>query len=236
MRRKKLLAGLGVAAAALGAAPVLAPTVASAAVQHRWVHHADVNGDGVTDRVVLVADDDLVVRQGAGTGHFTVRFELGGLDYVGERRMHVSYYYGGSNWTPWFGATQIDHRPGKDVIVGFTSGAHTQVFHIVTLHRGVMRTIEAPGKQPAQWALNSSAGTGAWGWRCTSDGVESRVVYPNRDLSRYHIDRSSYVRQGSDWTRTSHFSDTVDADANGAPPAYTDDYATFDCKGLRTHW
>jgi hypothetical protein len=232
---------LGVAAliTATATSQAAAPGNAPSDVQHRWVHHTDVNGDGVIDRVVLIAGDDLTVQQGTGSGHFTVRFKLGGLDYVGDKRMRVDYYYGGrgSDWTPWFGATQIDHHPGKDVIVGSTSGAHTQVYNIVTLHRGAMRTLEAPGDGPEKgWALNASVGTGAWGYRCTDDGVQSRLVYPNRDHTRYHIDRSSYVREQSDWTRTHHFHETVDANAHGDPPHYTSDYATFDCKGLPDHW
>jgi hypothetical protein len=203
------------------------------------VHHADVDGDGTADRVALVRGDDLKVKDGWGSGHFLVKVHLSSNGDTLTRRMRVDYYYGGSGdaWTPWFGAAQIDQRTGRDLVVGFTSGAHTQVFNVVALHADHLVTVAAPGDDGPQtgWTLNSSYGTGSWGYRCTDDGVMTRLVYPNGKHTRFQIDRASYVLDNG-WQRTKHVHYEVDADGHGNPPAYTDDYPTFACQGLPKRW
>ena len=234
------------AATGLGLATLLAPAVTSHAapqratagtLPHTWVHHADVDGDGTRDRVVLVRGDDLQVNHQWGSGHFTIRIHLA-TGVIVHRRMHLSYYdgAGGSDWSPWFGAAQIDRVKGRDLVVGSTSGAHTEVFNVVALHDGALVKVVSPGGGPEDgWTINSSYGTGSWGYRCTDDGVMTRLVYPNGEHTRFHIDRARYVLH-STWQRSKHVHYAVDADADGNPPAYTDDYATFDCTGLPTRW
>ena len=223
-------AALGLAALAAGT--VTAPATA-AALPHRWVHHVDVDGDGARDRVVLVRGDDISVDHRTGSGHFRVRVHLASGNVV-SKRMSVSYYYDGTgdHWSPWFGATQIDHVDGRDLVVGSTSGAHTQVYNVVAYRPGKLVKVISPGSGPEDgWTVNSSAGTGSWGWRCTKQGMQSRLVYPRGDGSRSTIDRARYLYDGS-WQRTKHVHYTVD----GGPPAYTNDYATFACNGLPAHW
>lgn len=205
---------------------------AAAALPQRWVYHADVDGDGANDRVVLTADDDLTVHQRVGSGHYRLRVRFAD-GTVAARRMHVDYYYSGNRggWTPWYGATQIDHVRGQELVLGRTSGAHTAVFAVVTLRQHRLRVLDPPYTATASgpgWVVNSSVGTGSQGWRCTDRGVQSWSITPNSDGSRYRIERTSYLLRVT-WHRTHFTRYSVPADD---PPANGDDYPTFSCPGL----
>lgn len=231
-------AAVAVAVLAGAGGSAVAQTSRPGTLPRTWVHHTDVDGDGVTDRVTIVRGDDLHVSQGMGSGHYTVRVALSSGGHV-AKRLNASYYYSARQdpWTPWFGATQIDHHRGKELLLGYTSGAHAVVFHMLTYRSGRLRVLLPPSPHDDQggWLINSSVGTGSQGWKCTDRGVMSRNLYPNGKHTAYVIDRASFVFNGS-WQRTAHVHRTVPADANGQPPAYTDSYASFACRGLPSRW
>ena len=219
-------------AVAIATVPLLTSApIASASVQlpDRWTYHADVDGDGTVDRLVLKPADDLQVHEGVGTGHYRlrVRFATGS---VVAKRLSVDGYYRGDGWTPWFGSTQVDHVPGMEAILGRTSGAHAAYYVVVTYRHGRLRLLHAPTGQ-TEWGVTSSVGSGSAGWRCTEDGVQGRSVTPSSDGSRYRITRASYVLRLA-WHRSGYVHRTVSADAYGQPPGYTADYASLACPGL----
>jgi hypothetical protein len=145
-------------------------------------------------------------------------------------RQFLTYLSVRSPWTPWLGATNLDHRGGREIMLGFSTGAHSQSFTVLNYRAGRLRELRAPAG--SSWAVNSSFGTGSFGWRCTRTGVESRSVFPGGGSPTYRIVRNRYVRQSGRWLRTSHVDKTVAADAQGNPPAATDDYPRFNCAGL----
>lgn len=201
---------------------------------HGWHYRAQVDGIGRADRITMTGGHDLRTSKVGGTGHFLLRVHLAGSSNLLSSRQRVDYYYSSRKpWTPWYGASDLDRRPGKELLVGFTSGAHTQIYTALTDRGGSLVKLKAPGNgKYSFWGVNSSYGTGSEGWKCTTAGVESRSVYPNSRHTRFHIARDRYVFRAGSWVRTHRVARTVDADASGSPPKYTDHYASFDCPGL----
>jgi hypothetical protein len=201
---------------------------------HRWRHRVQVDGAGGRDRVVIVGGKDLRVNGIGGTGHITVSVRLHGTHRRASKRVDLSYYNSPhKHWTPWYGATNLDRVTGKELLVGSTSGAHTQVFTALTYRAGALRKLHAPGGKHSYWSVNSSYGTGNEGWRCTREGVESRSVYPkNRHHTRFRVVRDKYKYGSGHWTRTDHAAATVPSGRHGSPPKSTRHYASFACAGL----
>lgn len=220
-----------------------APSVATAlprqdaqphAVATRWHYHADVDGNGTPDRVVLQSGRDLKVRDGWGSGHYWLRVHLDSGRTV-VRRMSVSYYVVVSGrWTPWYGKTQLDQRPGKELVLGRTSGAHSDVYSAVTYRGGQLHVLRAPDAfgQPQQgWLVNASYGTGLQGWRCTPTGVRSRSALPAPKHHRYRFEKRSYVWHHG-WQLADVSAGHVKAGPHGQAPRELAGYATFACPGL----
>jgi len=225
---------------AAAAAPQSNSATSGFRVPHVWVHYADVDGDGISDRVRITPDTDFRVHEdGAGFGHYIVHVAASSGANA-SKRVHVAYYYGihGHVWTPWYGAAQVDHFKGKEILVGDTTGAHTLVFHMLTYWKGRLFVLAAPGSEYGytSWAINGAWGTGSEGWKCTPQGIESREVYPNAHHTYFHVRRVTYRFDGLEWFVYSRFVDRVPARADGSPPKYTWDYALFDCSGLPSHW
>jgi hypothetical protein len=198
---------------------------------HHWRHRVQVDGRSGPDTVVIIGGKDLELDStGFGTGHIVVRVNLSTGRRVVSSRELVGYLSVLSPWTPWLGATDLDHRGGKELVVGFTTGAHSQFFTVLGFRAGRLRELRAPAD--LSWGANSSVGTGSFGWRCTSRGVESRSVFPGGGSPTYRVVRNRYVWRTGHWVRTSHVARTVPADAQGNPPAYTDAYPRFICPGL----
>jgi hypothetical protein len=180
--------------------------------------------------VQIAPSSDLRVTAGWGTGHFTVRVTLAN-GRVATRLLGVSdYFRGRGRWTPWFGHAQIDHYRGQELLLGRTSGAHTQVYTVVTMRSGRLRVLDTPAGT-AGWVVNSSWGTGAQGWACTNRGVMSRSAVPSSDHARFRIRRESFVLRLA-WHRTSVMASTVAATSNGGMPTSVAHYGAFACRGL----
>jgi hypothetical protein len=63
----------------------------------------------------------------------------------------------------WQGAAHLDGRPGAELVVGYTSGAHTSFFRALTWRAGRLVTLGAPGPG-AFWVVDSAAFV-AVGWQ-----------------------------------------------------------------------
>jgi hypothetical protein len=183
------------------------------------------------DSVVLIGGKDLKLDSfGNGIGHVVVRVHLTNSRRILSSRQFLTYLSVRKPWTPWLGATNLDHRGGKEMLLGFSTGAHSQFFTVLHDRAGRLRELRAPAG--SSWGVNSSFGTGSSGWRCTSTGVESRSVFPGGGSPTYRIVRNRYVWRMGRWVRKSHVAKTVAADAQGNPPASTNDYPRFICPGL----
>jgi hypothetical protein len=243
MRFRAGLTSLTVALLAAGA------TVPAAAVTHRpavpakslaghvWRYNEQIDGKGGVDKVVIDAGKDLTLDRfgpgSGGSGHFTVRVHLAGTTTnVSSRQLMGGYLSPRKHWTPFYGATNLDHKGGKEILVGFSTGAHLQSFTALTYSGGTLTVLAAPENE-TYWSVNNSFGTGSDGWLCTSKGVEGRSVTPtNSKATHFRIVRNTFVYKSGGWVRTHHFATTVKAKSPGNPPKYTDSYAEFACPGL----
>jgi hypothetical protein len=210
--------------------PARAQAVTSLA-GHHWRHRVQVDGKARRDAVVMIGGKDLELDSfGNGIGHVLVRVHLSNGRRTLSSRQFLGYVSVRRPWTPWLGATNLDHRGGKEIVLGFSTGAHSQFFTVLHYRAGRLRVLKAPAR--SSWGVNSSFGTGSSGWRCTRAGVESRSVFPGGGSPTYRIVRNRYVWRTGRWVRTRHVAKTVAADAQGNPPASTNDYPRFICPRL----
>ncbi len=100
------------------------------------VAHVDVDGNGTRDAVGLTR----LGRDGGPNGSLVVRVKLGAHRIVKARRQ-LTYWNG-----PVFqGAAFLDGRKGRELVVGHTMGAHTQLFRALTWRKGRLVDLPAPG-------------------------------------------------------------------------------------------
>lgn len=110
------------------------------------VAKVDVNGDGSADPVGIARRG----QRGAEDSYVFVRVKIGPEKIVSVRR-RTPYWYS----SPWQGAARLDGVSGKDLLVGYTSGAHTQFFHGLTWRKGELVTLDAPG-QEVTWVIDGA--------------------------------------------------------------------------------
>lgn len=114
-----------------------APAVCADVARCRVVARADVTGDGDRD-VVAVARRG---KQGAEQGAVIVRVRTAEGQLVAARR-RTEIWHG----SVWQGAGRLDGRPGNEVVVGRTQGAHAEFFTVLTWRHGRLVTLDAPGR------------------------------------------------------------------------------------------
>lgn len=197
-----------------------------------WHYRAQVDGRKGPDRIDVAAGSDLHLdAYGFGSGHVTVTVRLAGRHKTVRSRQFLDYLSVRSPWTPYLGATNLDKRGGKEILMGFSTGAHAQLFTALTYRGGHLRVLKAPGGTP-YWMVNSSYGTGSQGWRCTAHGVQARSVMPLDSAGKhYRIVVNGYRRSGTHWRRVSHTARTV-AGVGGQPPTSTDTFPELVCAGV----
>ncbi len=117
--------------------------------------YADVDGDGTRDVVALAS-------RSAGTRRsVVVRVKTGPGRVVSVRR--PAPYWPGRLW---HGVARLDGRPGREVVVGYTAGAHTLLFRALTWRAGTLTTLGAPGPGTA-WAIDGALSV-SLGWQRTA--------------------------------------------------------------------
>jgi len=172
--------------------------IATSLAGHHWRHRVQLDGKAGRDGVVIIGGKDLTLDSfGNGIGHVLVRVHLTNGRRTLSSRQFITYLSVRSLWTPWLGATNLDHRGGKEILVGFSTGAHSQFFTVLNYRAGRLRELRAPAG--LSWGVNSSFGTGSFGWRCTSRGVQSRSVFPGGGSPTYRIVRNRYVWRTGRW-------------------------------------
>jgi hypothetical protein len=136
----------------LGMASTAEPGVCDGVPGCRVVARVDVDGDGRRDSVG-------VARPGGDTGRRVVVRVRTGPDHIVSVRAPAEFWPG----SPWLGAAQLDGRPGAELVVAYTQGAHTDFFRALTWRAGRLVTLGAPG--PGDFWVVDSAAFVSLGWQ-----------------------------------------------------------------------
>jgi hypothetical protein len=115
--------------------------------------HVDVTGDGVRDAIGVVRRG----ANGSSDGAVIVRVETGSGRIESTRRP-TSYWYG----PVWQGVANLDGHRGKEIVVGNTMGAHTQLYLALTWRGGRLVRLGAPGPG-VTWVIDAAASV-SYGW------------------------------------------------------------------------
>lgn len=200
---------------------------------HRWHYRAQVDGARGVDRVVIVGGKHLRLGQfqpGQGDGHVTVQVHLAGSGRTLSARRFLTYTSVRKPWTPWLGATDLDHRSGQEILIGFSTGTE-QSFTALTDRGGRLVRLSSPFG--TTWSVGEVSFNDYGGWKCTGNGVERRSVSPTSASNKhYRIVHDRYAYRAGAWVRTRHGVRTVAATSSGQPPAYTGKFVRFACSGL----
>lgn len=142
----------------------------------RVMAHADVNGDGV-------GDDIGMARRGgdsAPKGAVIVRVKTG-PGSIASTRVATQYWYG----PLWQGVAVLDGKGGKEIVVGYTMGAHFQSYRALTWRDGDLVTLSAPGRDK-YWGIDGAVWI-SMGWqRLTSNPagtIRKRVAVRTGDAT-----------------------------------------------------
>ncbi len=148
------LAGCGAADSGREAvAPRPAAGVCDRVEQCRVVAQTDVDGDDVRDQVGFVSESKRRV---------TVHVKTASGQRL-RRSLAVTWFPRGD----FYGAAPIDGRPGAELVVGTTMGAHTLWFTTLSVRSGRIVRLPAPGGEP-EWMID-----GAFSFQA---GVSRRVL------------------------------------------------------------
>lgn len=193
MHVRKLL-GAGCALATLAAmgpwAPAAAgkagPGVCDGVRRCHQVAEVDVDGDGTADPVGIARRG----KDGAPHGKVIVRVKVG--DTIVSTRRTTSYWYG----SPWQGAATLDGEPGKDLMVGYTAGAHTLFFRALTWREGKLANLDAPGRGRT-WTIDGAVNS-VYGWLRRGSWPEGTIR--RRVADRYETKQFTGTVTSFRWT------------------------------------
>ncbi len=151
-------------ASALGEVPA-GPGVCEGVAGCKVKARVDVNGDGLKDVVGVARRGE----NGAPEGGVLVRVKTG-AGQIASTRAGNEYWYG----PVWQGTAALDGRKGKEIVVGFTVGAHGQSYRALTWRRGRLVTLDAPGRG-RYWYVDSAMWIAA-GWQRRGDDPVGTVT------------------------------------------------------------
>jgi hypothetical protein len=197
-----------------------------------------MDGDGVPDRIVITTDNGFRFSYGIGHGHYTVHVHLSSTGVTVTRRFDTGGYVGRGrgHWSPWFGAADIDHVGGDEIVLGAGSGASADLLRVVSYWAGALRILPPPphldpSPLGTKWTVDGSA-EHSLGYRCTAQGVEFRQIYSDSAHTlRWTAKRDSYVWRDSRWVHQRHEKQHLKARRDHYPTG-TAYFGGFICKGL----
>jgi hypothetical protein len=167
------------------AAPV--PGVCDGVPKCRVVANTDVDGDGRADEVGFVVESKRRV---------TVRVTTATGETVG-RDLDTMWFPRGE----FFGAAPIDGRPGAELVVGTTMGAHTLWFTTLAMDSGRLEVLAAPGAE-SEWMIDGAYSFHAGVSRQVENGravVVLREAARNGVAPRFSGRDRTYVWTASGW-------------------------------------
>lgn len=120
----------------------------------RVMAKADVDGDGSADVIGMARRGG----NGAPNGLVIVRVKTGPGTIV-SKVSGTEYWYG----PLWQGVAFLDGQKGKEIVVGFTMGAHYQSYRALTWRQGRLVTLSAPGRD-TYWGIDGAVWI-SMGWQ-----------------------------------------------------------------------
>ncbi len=174
--------------------------VCSGVKKCKVVSKIDVDGDGRADRVGIVQP------QADPTGS-TVRVRVRTATGRTMSTSQTAWWYGST----WHGAAPVDGVAGKELVVGTDMGAHYTEYRVITLRRGKLVTLKAPGKRN-RWAIDSSYSSNIGTTRTV--GTQGKVRMTTRSAVRrnaktHRLTTKRYVWRSGTWAPTSSKKTTV---------------------------
>lgn len=128
----------------------------------RVVAAPDVDGDDVRDQVGLVTK---------GKKRVVVHVRTAGGQTM-RRSLETLWFPRGE----FYGAAPIDGRPGAELVVGTTMGAHTMWFTTLTVRSGRLVRLDAPGAED-EWMIDGAFSFHAGVTRRVDDGRAVVVLH-----------------------------------------------------------
>jgi hypothetical protein len=201
----------------------------------RTVHYADLDGDGQPDKIWFTLGKDFRFRsQGFPTGHWTVHARISSTGETVSRTFTVDDYGALSKrrWTPWVGATDLDHTGGQDIVLGAEGAADAVLYRVLVYWNRALRILPSPpSPNTPAWVIIGPYFHGG-GFRCTPHGVAATDYgATNNRATRWRLDRSDYVWSNDAWRLVSAKTRYVHSKADHEPRAVRR-YGGFKCKGL----
>lgn len=183
------------------AGPATAASGVCTGVKHcKVVSKADVDGDGRSDRVGLVQP-----KTDPSYSRVTVRVRTAKGKTMSTS--HRAWWYGST----WHGAAPFDGVAGRELVVGTDMGAHYTEYRVITVRRGKLVTLKAPGNS-SRWGIDSSYSYNL-GWKRTI-GTQGKVKMASRAAERrtatkHTLVTNRYVWRSGTWAPTASKKATV---------------------------
>lgn len=222
-----VVAGVAAPSASAQAAQVTRPeeptqtsTVCVDIARCHVVARVDVNGDGARDTVGLARRGN----DGALHGAVIVRVQTSARKVVAVRRKTIGW-----SGKVWQGAASLDGRPGKELVLGWTAGAHALFFTALTWRHGELVNLRAPGD--SHWGIDGSVSS-VVGWLKRpgepAGVIRSRVAERklNPSTSRFEGTVTTFKWSRNGWTKI----DAKQIDPLRTKRAWT--WAGFHVRGL----
>jgi hypothetical protein len=200
------------------------------------VHYADLDGDGHPDRIWFTAGAGFhFTSNGLPAGRWTLHATLSSTGQTASRTFRVNGYGWPSRrrWTPWVGATDLDHTGGQEIVLGAEGAGDAALYRAVVYWDGALRILPSPGTPPntPDWVIVGAYFHGG-GFRCTQHGV-AFLSYgaANRRATRWRVERSDYVWLDDAWQLVHTTTRYLHSRAGHAPRGVVR-YGGFSCEGL----
>ncbi|WP_109507624.1 hypothetical protein [Nocardioides speluncae] len=181
----------------VAAAPLAGAVPSYAAEPWHTVARADVTGDGRADKILLrrVDDSRCQVRVVGAGGHVMTKTLTN--DFVS---------------CTWHGAAPLDSRPGSELSVLTTTGAHTQFHSVLTVRGGKLLGQRMPAASDGLWVVDGAALSTAGVQKLRNGHLMSRVAFSD-DGDTWHGKRTelAYSKAKNRWVVVKRSSYTTDS-------------------------
>jgi hypothetical protein len=199
------------------------------------VHHADLDGDRRPDTIWFTLGKDFrVPSEELPSGRWTVHARISSTGATVSRTFQADGYGAITKrkWTPWAGATDLDHVGGQEIVLGAQGAADATLYRVLVYWNGSLRVLPSPpSPNTPDWVIIGAYLHGA-GFRCTAHGVAATDYEPaNNRATRWRLDRSSYIWSSDAWRLVSAKTRYVPSKSDH-PPRAVGHYGGFICNGL----
>jgi hypothetical protein len=165
-------------------------------------HTADVDGDGKPDQITIQVPRSAISQvyfHGVYSVH--IDFATGKGISTPERAANWPQYasHGGDLW---IGATQLDHVPGMELVLGNQQQPAFTGYRVLTWRDGRLVWLPTPVQA---WFAHAAPNTGSQAFVCTPDGVAFHSAIPlDSAHTRYREVDRSFVWRKTAWHQVSN--------------------------------